>query len=68
MTDRPKRRPRLFRQTDLMRAIKAARGGGLDIDRVEIEPAGSIVIHCGKAGGDAQGSPLDEWLDKKNAR
>lgn len=33
------RRPSNFRQQDLTRAIKAARNGGLDIARIDVEPA-----------------------------
>jgi hypothetical protein len=32
------RRPSSFRQQDLTRAIKAAKNGGLDIVRIDIEP------------------------------
>jgi hypothetical protein len=32
------RRPSAFRQLDVTRAIKAAKGGGLAITRIEIEP------------------------------
>ena len=33
------RRPSNFRQQDLTRAIKAAKNGGLDIVRIDVEPA-----------------------------
>ena len=38
------RTPSTFRQIDVTRAIKAARAGGVDIARIEIDHAGKITI------------------------
>ncbi len=38
------RAPSKFRQGDVTRAVKAARIAGLDVERVEIDVAGKIVV------------------------
>ena len=38
------RAPATFRQSDITRAIRAARAAGVDIARVEVTNAGTIVI------------------------
>lgn len=38
-----------FKQTDVVRAVKAARAAGLEIGRIEIERNGRIVIIPGPA-------------------
>jgi hypothetical protein len=38
------RAPSTFRQSDVTRAIKAAVAAGVEIQRVEIDPNGRIVI------------------------
>ena len=69
MSDDPIRRTRrpVFRQRDLQRALTAAKAAGLDIARVEVDPAGKIVI-IAAGGSDANpaATPLDAWL--ANAR
>jgi hypothetical protein len=67
------RRPCTFRQSDLTRAIKAARAAGVEIERVEIERDGRMIVVMNKGdvpqpnGGDT--NPWDEVLsdvaDKK---
>jgi hypothetical protein len=37
-------RPLRFRQADVTRAILAAKAAGLEVSKVEINPAGGIVI------------------------
>ncbi len=67
------RSPSRFRQTDLTRAIKAARNAGVDVARAEIAKDGKIVIILGDIGGadaDTDLAPDDElerWRKKKNA-
>jgi hypothetical protein len=58
-----------FRQGDVTRALRAARAAGVNITRVEIEPAtGKIVIVTGGAPTDTeQVSDLDRWM-ASNAR
>jgi hypothetical protein len=42
------RRPCIFRQTDLTRAVKAALAAGIEIQRIEIDRDGKIVVVAGK--------------------
>ena len=57
------RRPSIFRQTDLTRALKAALAAGIEIERFEIGKDGKIVVVAGKLpespsdGGDQR----NEW-------
>jgi hypothetical protein len=67
------RSPGTFRQTDLTRAIKAARNAGVGVTRVEIAKDGKIIIVtdevCG-ADADIELTPdgeLERWRKKKNA-
>ncbi|MEN3791845.1 hypothetical protein [Fulvimarina sp. MAC3] len=53
------RQPVVFKQSDLTRAIKAARAAGLDVGRIEIEP-GRIVVIPGKPRDD---EPRSSWDD-----
>jgi hypothetical protein len=42
-----RRRPVLFRQQDVIRALRAARAAGLEISGYEIEPTGKIAVRVG---------------------
>jgi hypothetical protein len=56
------RSPCSFRETDVRRAIKAARSSGLDIARLEIEPVtGKISIMTSSSSG-AEKADLDGWM------
>jgi hypothetical protein len=58
-----RRRPALFRASDLTRAIKGAQAAGLRVVRSEITEDGRIVLqHEGQA---APASPLDEWRARR---
>ena len=67
------RSPSTFRQTDLTRAIKAARNAGVKVARAEITKDGKIIIIIGETTGssaDIELTPDDElerWRKKKNA-
>ena len=37
-----------FKQTDVTRALKAARAAGLEVERVEIDKSGKIIVVTGK--------------------
>jgi hypothetical protein len=41
-------KPVKFRETEVRRAIKAARKEGLPVERVEVTNSGGFVIHTGK--------------------
>jgi hypothetical protein len=57
-------RPATFRQADLKRALRAAKGAGLEVKQVEIDPvSGKIIIMTTETGTATQTStPLDNWL------
>ena len=56
-----------FRQVDVARALKGARAGGLSIGRVEIDPAGKIVLFT-KSEPSEPLSPLEKWKQDHGAR
>jgi hypothetical protein len=43
------RRPCIFRQTDLTRALEGARAAGIEIERFEIDKDGKIVVVAEKS-------------------
>ena len=48
------RTPLLFKQTEVARAVKGAKHGGLEVARVKVTRTGDIVIETGKSlEGDA---------------
>jgi hypothetical protein len=58
------RRP-CISQTDLTRALKAARAAGIEVSRFEIEK-GKIVVITGKPERE-QATDLDKWMEKHDA-
>jgi hypothetical protein len=62
-----RRAPCTFRQTDVTRALKAARRAGFERVRVEIDQDGKIAIVTG-GGADktdvAGENSLDQWIAK----
>ena len=60
-----------FTQAHVSRATKGAIAAGLNVVRVEIDPAtGKIVVVCGDAGEprDEAAAAFDQWKGRKNAR
>jgi hypothetical protein len=56
------KRPNPFRQADLQRALRAAKASGLEVARVEIDPAtGKIVMMTDTEAGQQTRGPLDQW-------
>jgi hypothetical protein len=54
-----------FRQTDLTRALKAARAAGLEVARIEMDTDGRPVLVIGKPESRVTGgSELDQWRAK----
>lgn len=52
-----------FRQSDLSRAIKAARGAGLIVAKTIIRPDGGFELIFSDAGGGSDNlSSLDRWM------
>jgi hypothetical protein len=59
------RRPSVFKKTDITRAAKAVLAAGVDIARVEIEPATvKITILTSSSVGDQEITDLDKWIAK----
>ena len=52
---------RPFRQADLTRALKATKGAGMNIDRVEIDRDGKIVLVFRGPDALTAESALEEW-------
>ena len=62
------RRPCFFRQRDVTKAVRAVAAAGMQIDRVEVDKTGKIVIVTGKDLGDSSNnSPANEWDEKYGA-
>ena len=60
--DKPHSRPpSAFRQRDVTRAIRAAAAAGVDIARVEVTKAGTIVIVTTAAAEPAKQEDVNEW-------
>lgn len=56
-----KRKPLIFRERDITRAIVAYRKAGLPVARVEIDSSGRIVVSSNAASSDV--APHNEWDD-----
>jgi hypothetical protein len=58
------KRPTLFKQYDLQRALRAAKAAGLEVKHVELDPVTGRIIITTTAGADNQsvGGTLDNWL------
>jgi len=46
--------PHKFRQREITRTIRAAHAAGAEVDRVEIETDGRIVVHLASGAGEAR--------------
>ena len=58
-----------FRQSDVMRAIRAAQAVGLPVVGFEITPEGKIMVHTATEGRDAADAALEGWeRGRANAR
>jgi hypothetical protein len=59
---------RPFKQVDLVRAVRAAKAGGMNVNRAEIDPTtGRIILEEVMARAERL-SPLDDWQEKRRAR
>lgn len=62
------RTPASFKQTDIVRAVKAALAVGLPVVRIEIAPDGRItLVHKPDNTAEPQ-NDLDRWKARRNAR
>lgn len=55
-----------FRQADIKRAVAGARAAGLDVNRVEIDPEGMIVLLAGQGKNNLETS--NEWNEVLNEK
>jgi hypothetical protein len=55
------RQPASFRESDVTRAIKAARKGGLEIAKVQIGADGSITVVVGEPTAPETNTSTNEW-------
>ena len=63
------RTPATFKQSDVMRAVKAVRAMGLDVIETKIERDGSIVlVHKTEGRSAAAPTPYDEWKASNGSR
>ena len=59
------RRPCTFRQQDATRAARAAIAAGLDVQRIEIDRDGRIVVVTGKSEAAVEpANDLDKWMSE----
>jgi hypothetical protein len=59
------RRACKFRQSDLSRALRAARSAGVKIKKIEIEPSGTIVmVPFDDDNRDQVKNEVESWLEK----
>ncbi len=59
------KRPALFKQTDLTRAVKAVREAGEAVGGVEIMPDGRIRVLVGTKATPAE-TELDAWMKRQD--
>ena len=52
-----------FRQGDITKALKGAQNAGIEVQRVEIEKGGKIVVFAGKPDQRREGRSANEWDD-----
>jgi hypothetical protein len=58
------RAPAAVRQQDVVRAIRAAKAAGVEIQRIEIARDGRIVIITAAEAEQQISTPLDTWMAK----
>ena len=56
------RGPRIFRQRDVTKAVKAVMAAGVEVLRVELDKAGRIIVHAAKQDENrAPEGEANEW-------
>ncbi len=58
-------RPTPVRQSQITRALKAAKAAGMPVERVEIGPDGRVIVFAGGEAKDTDDRALDEWSRKR---
>lgn len=62
------RGPLPFKQSDVVRAVKAAKAAGIDVNRVEITVDGRIVVMQGPAAPPLIEDGFGDWIARRDAR
>lgn len=62
------RRPCTFKQQDVTRALRGAKAAGIEIQRVEIDNAGKIIIVAVSDSPQTSENELDQELAELEAR
>jgi len=57
------RGPATFKKEDLKRALRAAKEAGFDVQRVEIDKAGTIVMVTAQDAMVASNKGADDWAN-----
>jgi hypothetical protein len=55
------RGPHTFRQGDVTRAVRAVRAAGVEVQRVEVDRAGKIVVVAGKPSENPATAEPNSW-------
>jgi hypothetical protein len=63
----PPRGRSLFRQYNMVKALRSAKAGGLEVGGVEVTPDGTIRILAKDAVGHGSGNDFDDWIAKRDA-
>jgi hypothetical protein len=58
------RGPRTFRQADVTRAIRAAVAAGVEVERVEVDKNGRIIVIAKGAGQAVSINPWDRAIEE----
>jgi nitrate reductase NapAB chaperone NapD len=56
------RRPCTFRQSDVTRALKAAKAAGVEVDRIEIDHDGKLIVVLTKKAIEQKSEDLTKLL------
>jgi hypothetical protein len=59
--------PCTFREADLTRALNAAKKAGVEVERIEIDRTGKIVLVVGREGETIEASEWDQWYEQKTS-
>jgi hypothetical protein len=62
------RRPATFKQTDIVRAVKAARAAGLNVAGFELALDGRTIKIVERSENEVARSPFDQWKVNRDAR
>lgn len=61
------RGPLSFKQADVHRAVKGAKAAGMELGRVEIDPASGRIVLVAVGKAEEPRNDLDKWLERRDA-